>query len=52
VPRSAAWQGGCGVRSDSLQLRAIRNDDYCILVVDVFHNFGQIAHIEPLPATT
>jgi hypothetical protein len=39
-----------GVRSDSLQGRAIRDDDYCILVVDVVHNFAQIAHVEPLAA--
>jgi hypothetical protein len=33
-----------------LQGRAFSDDDYCILVVDAFHNFGQIAHVEPLAA--
>jgi hypothetical protein len=30
--------------------RVIRKNDYYILVVDVFYNFAQIAHVEPLTA--
>jgi hypothetical protein len=34
----------------SLQGRRVRNDDYGILVVDLLHNFAQVAHVEPLTA--